>query len=313
MLMQTQHSGTTIDTSTACRNFPTRQILIAADHSPPAEWALQTAARLASQFDCDQNVVYVAPPLTAYEPEVGRMKEESDLARLEVDQRAIDTLPGHRAEGRNLRRLLRRGTPADEILATAAQTQPDLLIIGTHGRHGIKRLLLGSVAMDVIRQARCPVLCVSHVPPENLGRRIVVGVDFDEASQLAARWAGALAQQTGGQILLVHAVPPPALTQPGWGLVSEDLMNRHHRLATHLLEQFRAILPPECGVQFQLCDGPASATLAATAKAWHADLVVVGHTIRSTLSRVLMGSTTEGVLRQAECPVACINYDPNGR
>jgi nucleotide-binding universal stress UspA family protein len=309
MLMQPQYLGEATESTHKCRLFPTQQIMVAADRSEPAGWALSAAAKLAGQFDCDQNVVYVAPPLTANEPEVVRLMEESRMARLETDQRLIDNLPAQPAEGRQVRRLQRRGVAADEILGADRQTQPDLLVIGTHGRHGLKRLLLGSVATEVVRHATCPVLCLSHMPADVLGRRIVLGVDFDEASHAAARWAGELALQIGGKVLLVHAVPPPALVQPGYGLVSEDLIQRHHRLARHLLSEFKAMLPPECDVEVQLTDGPAGLMLVEAAKGWRADLLVVGHTVSTVLKRALLGSTTETVLRRAECPVLCVTHD----
>jgi nucleotide-binding universal stress UspA family protein len=56
--------------------------------------------------------------------------------------------------------LLREGDPAQEILATANQRHCDLIVIGTHGKKGLQRVIVGSVAEDVLRRAYCPVLAV---------------------------------------------------------------------------------------------------------------------------------------------------------
>jgi nucleotide-binding universal stress UspA family protein len=81
----------------------------------------------------------------------------------------------------HVQRLLREGDPAQEILHTAEETKADLIVMGTHGRTGLRRLLMGSVAEVVLRKAPCPVLTVKSLLREN------APADQEEKPQEAAK------------------------------------------------------------------------------------------------------------------------------
>ena len=119
-----------------------REILIATDFSEEGDAALELAIEYARRFDARLHVFHVFS------------SEEADVTRLLADTAA-------RARGRVIVEVASTGgDPADEILAYAAAHSIDLIVVGTHGRSGLSRVLLGSVAERVLRGSACPVLGV---------------------------------------------------------------------------------------------------------------------------------------------------------
>jgi nucleotide-binding universal stress UspA family protein len=152
-------------------------ILHPTDFSPPAEYAFRLACSLAQDHGAHLLVLHVAPPppprfvgyhATGVSPQQAdeRYFEDlrSSLRRLESPSPNVEV--EHRLE---------EGDTATEILRVADESKCDLIVMGTHGRMGLSRLLLGSVAEQVLRRARCPVLATKlptsdAVPTEERGR-----------------------------------------------------------------------------------------------------------------------------------------------
>jgi len=139
--------------------FPIQTILHPTDFSKRADYAFQLACMLARDYAARLIVVYVVqPPITvmggmgAVPPvpeEYGYEEAEEKLRRLQSPYASVQ-----------MKHLLREGDAADEILALAKEGPCDLIVMGTHGRTGLSRLLMGSVAEQVVRKATCPVLTV---------------------------------------------------------------------------------------------------------------------------------------------------------
>jgi len=124
------------------------QFLVGFDFSPLAELALGQAALLASQLPA-ADIHILSAVETARDLEVG----ERLRARAASALRIVEAGPGVRVFVH-----VTPGDPAGQILALAEDIQADLILVGTHGRHGLERLLVGSVAERVVRSATCPVL-----------------------------------------------------------------------------------------------------------------------------------------------------------
>ena len=140
-------------------------ILVAHDFSDNAEPALAYAVSLAEKFRARLTLMHAYErPAYSY-PE--SLVEDFDF-ETKVDRAAARALEGVAARVRSaaipVTVLLRKGTPSVEIVAAAEQANADLIVMGTHGRRGLSRALVGSVAETVVRTAPCPVLTV-HVPP----------------------------------------------------------------------------------------------------------------------------------------------------
>lgn len=137
-------------------------ILYATDFSPNSELALRYACSLAAHGEVDLHIVHVSEalptldnPTPAYHTMTGILAAET-TAKTKLDQ-VQPTCPGVRA----VRHVL-HGDPADEIIRFAVEYQVDLIVLGTHGRTGLTKLLMGSVAEGVVSGATCPVLVVKN-------------------------------------------------------------------------------------------------------------------------------------------------------
>jgi nucleotide-binding universal stress UspA family protein len=143
-----------------------RRILYATDFSSASRPALAMAIALARQNRAPLSIVHALPPLVM--PLGGDMAYISARTYDTIDQNARRYAQKHltalaaRAKKAGVRTtaLLLDGTPHEQILRAARRTRADLVVIGTHGRTGLSKVLLGSVAERVIRFARCPVLTV---------------------------------------------------------------------------------------------------------------------------------------------------------
>jgi nucleotide-binding universal stress UspA family protein len=136
-------------------------ILHPTDFSPNAEYALRLACSLARDYDARLVLLHVSiPPSGPIEVLPPNPNESAESQELLLGKLPWPETPdaGVRVEHR-----VAEGQPADEILRLARKVSCDLIVMGTHGRTGLNRLLHGSVAEEVLRKAPCPVLSV-HLP-----------------------------------------------------------------------------------------------------------------------------------------------------
>jgi nucleotide-binding universal stress UspA family protein len=136
-----------------------KHILVPIDFSPAAEQALDYACELAGKLGAVVHMV------TALGPAGELPLSEKMVEELAIEHRkGLDELAGRRRDrvafGAS---IVEAADPRDLILAAAQRVDADLIVMGTHGRRGMSRLLLGSVAEDVLRRAPCPVLVVREV------------------------------------------------------------------------------------------------------------------------------------------------------
>jgi nucleotide-binding universal stress UspA family protein len=185
--------------------------------------------------------------------------------------------------------------------------------MGTHGRHGFERLLLGSVTEKVLRRAPCPVLTV---PPAISGahpsgppyKRILCPVDFSTSSDDALRHALSLAEEAKARLTVLHVLewfPEQGLREhrpfnPELQHFLED--DARARLAKAIPAEARAWCEP---VERVRCGKPYREILRA-AEEEGSDLVVLGVLGRGAANLMLFGSTTNRVVRQATCPVLTV-------
>jgi nucleotide-binding universal stress UspA family protein len=196
---------------------------------------------------------------------------------------------------------------AGAILDYATENEIDLVVMGTHGRRGLRRLLLGSVAEEVVRLAPCPVLTVPEREEGNSPsqiERIIVPVDFSEHAELALAYAVELATAYGAQLHLLHVVDevvypdfyPPVI--PSGGSITEELRDQSLQKMSSLLTRCEGA---DAAVHVRA--GRAAPEIAEFAKERNADLVVIASHGLTGISHVLLGSVTEQLVRRATCPV----------
>jgi nucleotide-binding universal stress UspA family protein len=142
---------------------PIHTILHPTDFSKPSEFAFQLACSLSRDYGAELHIVHVmTPPIVAYGEGVLPVAPENLAEEL---RQKLSRLHDKDANVRVVHHL-REGQPVDQILHLAKETRCDLIVMGTHGRTGLGRVLMGSVAEGVVRKAPCPVLTIKNPLPE---------------------------------------------------------------------------------------------------------------------------------------------------
>ncbi len=143
-----------------------KKILVPLDFGPSSEEALRMAIDLAKTFGSELTIIHVwEVPLYAYSgmefSTIDLLTPARDLAQKQLDEK-LDAL---RKEGANVRGILRSGSAWSEVRSAIDELAPDLVVMGTHGRHGLSRTFLGSVAEKIVRYSASPVLTVREKAP----------------------------------------------------------------------------------------------------------------------------------------------------
>ncbi len=294
-----------------------RKVLFCTDFSERAEAALPHALWYARTFGAELHMLH-AVVLHASDPGNPELEfPDLDGAYREVRRWASERLEASagRAEeaGITVRRVEERGmSAAPVILEYAREEEVDLIVLATHGRRGVRRMLLGSVAEEVVRRAARPVLTVRPDGPEEHGeppRSILVPVDFSEHSDRAVAHAGALAERTGAELHALHVVPEMAFPDPYFAEAARDRAvekSAREGVPDALRRNLREVLGGEVEARTHLEVGPPASTIVRVAAEQGVDQVVISSHGRTGLERMLLGSVAEGVVRRAPCPVLTV-------
>jgi nucleotide-binding universal stress UspA family protein len=191
---------------------------------------------------------------------------------------------------------------------TVQKQKIDLIVIGTRGRTGIGRILLGSVAEEVFRRASCPVLTVGpHVSKDTKAqlemKEIVYATDFSPESLAALPYATSLAQENQARLTLLHVIGEPKVGE----LVHPE------QYVDSTLRQLQKLVPPEvelwCEPKFMVERGPAADKIMEVADARGADLIVLGvRAVEGPMSATthLFRPIAHRVVIHAHCPVLTV-------
>ena len=151
-----------------------RRILVPIDFTETSERALDYAVELARKLGAEITVMH-AYELPIYGFPDGALVASVDVAT-RISQASQEGLQAAVEKRRNcgveMRAILRDGPPADEIATVADEIGADLVVLGTHGRRGLRRAIMGSVAEEVIRACQCPVLTIHDTGEPSKGRRV---------------------------------------------------------------------------------------------------------------------------------------------
>ena len=300
----------------------TMRILCATDFSECSRRAIEHAATLARWNDGEVTLLHVYPllvPMSADAPylPIGLPLDEPTRTELLADLEAA-AAPA-RAAGTKVTVMLVEGDPADEILTQARTLDADLAVLGTHGRRGFDRWILGSVAGRVVNKAHCPVLTVPRAPehpssaPRAMYERILCPVDLPHSEALVAL-ALSIARKARARLTLLHVIedlPPPfaALAPVDWATFHEDLERDARERLHHALPAQGA---DGCQVDEVVLTGKPHREILKLASVSGASLIVMGIHGRNPVDRFFFGSTAASVLRQADCPVLTVRRAEEG-
>jgi nucleotide-binding universal stress UspA family protein len=290
---------------------PTK-ILVATDFSTTAESAERLALKMARSLGADLHLLHVRvileDPLMAEEKhlQIERlMSSVDDATREAFDRDHLD-----RPDVSMHTHLVRSTSAAEAITETAAELGCDLIVMGTHGRRGIKHLLLGSVAENVVRCVGVPVLTVRPmIDVSDFGpNHILVTHDFSDRSTEAVRIAGAWADALGAELTLLHVVEP--VVYPDYyaiNMASSDTMTRLRDRAVVALDRAADEILGARPVNTTVLIGRAAETIIVEAEASEIDLVVMGTRGLSGLEQLVLGSVAEAVLRRCPVPLLTVS------
>jgi nucleotide-binding universal stress UspA family protein len=293
-----------------------RRVLCPTDLSDVAPGAFAHAVALARFHRAELELAHVheplipgpaepptQPPWVALDPEVrGRL------------QSALEALAS-RASDVTVRFGIYTGQVVPEILARARGWPADLVVMGTHGRGGFERWVLGSVTERLLRRAPCPVLAVPPPAAEPFAagppyRRVLCAVDFSPPSVAAARFALDMAFEESVAVALLHVLEWPVEDEHNGRLAGFDVpeFRRHlERDATARLHGLVSDGDRARGVEELVGGGRPWREVLRVAEERRADLIVMGVRGRSAVDLALFGSTTHHVLRGAGCPVLVLH------
>ncbi|MEM1054823.1 MAG: universal stress protein [Bacteroidota bacterium] len=279
---------------------PFHTIVAATDLSPASAPALRQAAALAARTGADVHVFYSEVAFReASGSGVGRVRVEAFVAEtLGLSRTEVDRLAPTVA-------VVRDVSAPDAIVRYTCTVGADLLVVGTHGRTGIGRLLLGSVAEACVSRAVCPVLTVpsdATVLAPSAGAPILVPVTLGDPADGLLDVASAVAVQTSAPVELVHVVreagPYPDLV-PDYFSVADNDPEEATRVRERLLQIGASVRPREVHALM----GDPSRVIPRLAASIRAGLVVMGTHGRRGIGRMVLGSVAEATLRRAPCPV----------
>jgi len=280
-----------------------REILCATDFSAHSVSVLAHAAAIAHRYRSKLYVAHVIPT-DVYRSVPGEVMAEAlkqtrgyvhDAMRNQLALEFLQRVPKDA--------VTREGSVASELLKLADELKAALLVIGTRAHHGLERLLAGSVAEEVFRQAPCPVLIVPPAAGEQSGipiRTVLFPTSFSEKSLRAAPYAFSLARRHRARLILLHVSPD------GVSSSQEDLA----RLRSAGEERLRALLPTKGGPGgeplFYVEFGPVAERIVRVAAENNADLIVLGIATAGASAAHLAEGDAYKVVGAAPCPVLTI-------
>lgn len=288
----------------------TQRILVALDLSDSSLAALKRARALADERGATLAVVHVAAHYSDVQPLFPQSYGTNMTNHLELERLGREALERElaRVEGcADVERFFDIGTPYAEIVRRAEAWKADLIVVGSQGKTGVSRALLGSVAERVVRVAHCPVL-VSR--PARGSGVVIAATDLSDPSLPAVAAAAEEARWRGARLTVLHATesslsvygaPAAALFGTTAAVPSpDDQAQVRDWLVTLLRDAMHGF-----GAEGEplVVEGGVVASVVRAVEERQADLLVIGSHGRTGLSRLLLGSVAEKLVRLVDCSV----------
>ena len=299
------------------------RILCPVDFCEASERALEYATATARWYGSRLDVLYVQQEV----PVVGMIPSLVASPATQIATRSVENARLHTMAAGMVQRVVDAGVPVDlavrdardvgrAILDQALDRDIDLIVMGSHGRTGLQRLFLGSVAEKIIRQASCPVLIVpplsdNAAPVGDVGfDSILCAVDFSMGSRAALEYAISLAEEADAHLTILNVIEVPPELQAHSGAAPFNVDAMHAEAEARALEQLRQLIPASvreyCHLHTAVAEGSAYRVIVRSAHERRCDLIVMGVQGRGAVDRFVFGSNTDRVIRAASCPVLTV-------
>jgi nucleotide-binding universal stress UspA family protein len=271
--------------------------------------ALSVAGHYRAKLVAQHIVELWRHPAADFVASAGLYEEYSQALRESGKEQLQEFVKKHTHDEIQPELLVQVGVAADSILSFAQSQETDVIVMGTHGRRGLDRLMLGSVTDRVMRTAPCPVLAASKPPHGSVaaGRerghvhhlsRILFCADFSENSERALKYAISATAEYDAELTLLHVLegaPSLAKTEEAMAVAAERLDK---------------LIPPEgrktLSIKTEVRIGKTYEQIIQLAEEAQIDLVTMGVRGRGALDVAVFGSTTYRVMQLGSCPVLAV-------
>jgi nucleotide-binding universal stress UspA family protein len=280
-----------------------QRILCPVDFFPASLRAVDYAIGLAQKYDAKLHLLHVVSPIL-YSTEqyaftvsdiIDSMKKQSAREMKKLERKA-------RAAGLTIYTDVRTGEVKREIESAVRATKADILVMGTHGRRGMEKWFLGSVTERMLRRSPIPVLTLrGSKKARTTTTRILVTTDFSEGTDNALNYALSIARANKARLTLLHVLEETrAVISPQYRKEITEGVRRE------LLQRIPADAQNSPDIDTAVEAGTPYHIILRLLKKERIDLLVMNTHGKGMLHRALLGSTSERVVRAADCPVMLI-------
>jgi nucleotide-binding universal stress UspA family protein len=277
-----------------------KSFLIPVDFSPPSMLAVNCGIALARELRATVTLLHVveSPPV-ADDDKVQRQRRERAERMLSAliapeDQDDLD-----------VRIVVEFGNIKEEIVEAVRDHHADVIIMGTHGRGLLRRLIIGSVTEGILRDSAIPVLTVSRLTRPLAIKRMLFASDLSECSRSAFHELLGLARELHCEVTIVHVLQKTSMIATPVDVATyiseEDVEKTAARLQALADEASRAGIRAETILR----EGKPTEVILQAAQDCGADLIVLPVQQKGFIKRAFLGTTAEPVIRDADIPVLC--------
>ncbi|HEY1484047.1 MAG TPA: universal stress protein [Candidatus Acidoferrum sp.] len=284
------------------RRVSLTKILVTTDFSEASDRALDYALSLARRYDARIYLAHVITPdpFQFAEPQLAQATYEK--VRQAAEEGITDILISGKLRGVPHEVLMDEGNVWPTLEKMMVEHEIDLVVTGTHGRGKVQKLLIGSVAEEIFRQADCAVLTVGPAVKADTTKEIelnniLFATDFGPGAEKAAAYAFSLAQEHGARLTLLHVIESAAA-------YTEESVARQKEINIVRMKQLMPTGSEDwCKAEFRVTFGSAVEEILIAAKECNAGLLVMGAKPRKSLAGHVPVTIAYNVVTKAACPV----------
>lgn len=288
-----------------CKKVSLTKILVTTDFSQESDRALDYALALARRYDARIYLTHVLPRDSFLYAEPVLAEATYEKVRQAAEQGMADILVSGKLRGVPHEVLLEEGKVWPILAKLIEKHEIDLVVTATHGRGKVNKVLIGSVAEEIFRQADCAVLTVGPRVKDEPAREvelknILFATDFGHGAEKAAAFAFSLAQEHGARLTMLHVIQEAtAFTEESVRRQREFNLVNLQRLVPEGAENW-------CKPEFRATFGEAVEEISIMARETNADLIVMGAKGRKSLAGHVPATIAYSVVTEARCPVLTV-------
>jgi len=302
--------------ATAVADVRLKSVMVATDFAPTSDKATRYGIALARRYGAKFYLINVIGSLG-----FAMVGPDALVAATDIALRDAKKLEAHLVSDGTLAEIehqviVSSGEVWRELQSVIEREHIDLLIVGTHSRQGIGRLVLGSVAEQIFRHASCPVLTVGPNNPEQAETVIadstrlnLFATDFSDESLVALPYAMSYANRRNTRLVLLHVLSPVPDVEGGRWYTAQDVVERRKQDIEDAQRRLRALVPPNSLAVEPLCIarfGTPIDSIVDAAKEFHAMVIVLGLKPHGDVISHLPWSTAYQIVCSATCPVLTV-------